>query len=391
MMCSSRRRRIANSGFRFGRPAFASQGPHDIVEEVTERRVNVCRIFLSANKFEGLRMMRPCYSKYSEPAMPLNDAYLAGVVFLRGLSMEYEKPFLTFDEQADLLARRGLVFDRDVLIPHLKDVGYYRLSGYWYPFKQEDDTFIPDTKFETVWNNYTFDRQFRLIVLDAIERVEIFMRTQLAYHLASSHGAFGYREKANLPSLQGGEYHKLINRLATSYDRSKEQFVEHFRDKYGDVHDMPPYWMLVNVIDFGTMLTLYKSAPQTIKKTISAELGVPEPILESWLMTLNTVRNACAHHARLWNKRLGVRPKIPRKRKYPEWHEPYEISGDKMFGVLTILSYLLERIAPETRWRNRLFELLASRSQEEMSAMGFAAGWRMCPIWNKHVANSLFE
>ena len=356
MMCSSRRRRIANSGFRFGRSAFASLGPHDIVEEVTDRRVNVCRIFLSANKFEGLRMMRPCYSKYSEPAMPLNDAYLAGVVFLGGLSMEYEKPFLTFDEQADLLARRGLVFDRDVLIPHLKDVGYYRLSGYWYPFKQEDDTFIPDTKFETVWNNYTFDRQFRLIVLDAIERIEIFMRTQLAYHLASSHGAFGYREKANLPSLQGGEYHKLINRLATSYDRSKEQFVEHFRDKYGDVHDMPP-----------------------------------EPILESWLMTLNTVRNACAHHARLWNKRLGVRPKIPRKRKYPEWHEPYEVSGDKMFGVLTTLSYLLERIAPETHWRNRLFELLASRSQEEMSAMGFAAGWRTCPIWNKHVPNDLFE
>ena len=271
-------------------------------------------------------------------------------------------------------AKRGLIFDRDVLISHLKDVGYYRLSGYRYPFKQDDDTFIPNTRFETVWNNYTFDRQFRLVVLDAIERVEIFMRTQLAYHLANCHGPFGYREKANLPSLPAKDYHKLLNRLAMGYDRSKERFVEHFRAKYGDVHDMPPYWMLVNVIDFGTMFTLYKSSSQQVKKTIAAELGIQESVLESWLLTLNTIRNACAHHARLWNKRLGVRPKIPHSRKNPEWYEPYKVSGNKIFGVLTILSYLLERIAPGTCWRDRLFDLLGNRSQEERAAMGFTAG-----------------
>ena len=299
--------------------------------------------------------------------------------------MEYVKPFLTFEQQADLLEQRGLTFDRSMLITHLQDVGYYRLSGYWYPFKNEDDSFIPGTTFETIWNNYTFDRQFRLIVLDAIERVEIYMRTQLAYLLAQSQGPFGYREKSNLPALDGGAYHKLLNRLAISYDRSKEQFIEHFRDKYGDVHDLPPYWMLVNVIDFGAMLTLYKSSPDSVRKAVAKQLDVHESVLESWLMTLNVVRNACAHHARLWNKRLGVRPKIPRRRKNPEWHDPYEVSGDKMFGVLTVLSYLLERIAPDSQWRCRLFELLRARSAEEIAAMGFGGGWQLCPLWKRYV------
>ena len=90
--------------------------------------------------------------------------------------MEYQKPWLSYEEQADRLEGRGLVFDRDDLIEHLADVGYYRLSGYWYIFKKtpegEDESFVAGTSFEKVWDLYTFDRQLRLIVLDAIERVE---------------------------------------------------------------------------------------------------------------------------------------------------------------------------------------------------------------------------
>ena len=52
--------------------------------------------------------------------------------------MEYTKPFLTFEQQADLLMNdRGMVADRDDLINHLRDVGYYRLSGYWHIHKKQ--------------------------------------------------------------------------------------------------------------------------------------------------------------------------------------------------------------------------------------------------------------
>ena len=100
--------------------------------------------------------------------------------------MEYTKPFLSFEEQADLLTvERGMVADRDDLIRHLQDVGYYRLSGYWHIFKKPDsDEFWEGTTFQRVWGLYVFDRQFRLAVLDAVERIEVYMRTHLAYYLA---------------------------------------------------------------------------------------------------------------------------------------------------------------------------------------------------------------
>lgn len=53
--------------------------------------------------------------------------------------MRYDKPWLSLEEQADLLAQRSLEGDRAVVIEHLRDVGYYRLSGYWHVFKNEDE------------------------------------------------------------------------------------------------------------------------------------------------------------------------------------------------------------------------------------------------------------
>lgn len=91
------------------------------------------------------------------------------------------------------------------------------------------------------------------------------------------------------------------------------------------------------------------------------------------------------HHGRLWNRGLGTRPTIPTKSKYPEWHEPYQVRSDNMFGILTILSYLLERIAPETGWRTRLFELLDRLDADELRRMGFAEGWQGCPLWGSYL------
>src|SRR6266508_2779501 len=96
--------------------------------------------------------------------------------------MEYPKQALTFEQQADLLISRGLIADRNLLINRLRSVNYYRFSGYLYPFRNSDDTFHSGTTFEKVWRHYTFDRRLRVIVMDAIERVEVAVRTQTVYH-----------------------------------------------------------------------------------------------------------------------------------------------------------------------------------------------------------------
>lgn len=137
-------------------------------------------------------------------------------------------------------------------------MGYYRFSGYLYPYKQPDGTYREGTTLDEVWGRYTFDRQFRLVVLDGIERVEVWFRSQLAYEFSGRDGAFGLADAKGLPRLSAGQYETFMVRCESAYRRSKEPFAKHFESAYGDTHELPPYWMLVNLMDFGMVLTLFR-------------------------------------------------------------------------------------------------------------------------------------
>lgn len=293
--------------------------------------------------------------------------------------MKYAKPALTFDDQADLLLSRGMMAERSDLLSRLRSVSYYRLSGYWYPFRLGDDTFREGTTLAAVWSRYTFDRRFRLLVMDAIERVEICLRTELVYNLAHEQGPFGYAARANLPYLSADKHTKFISRVCEDYERSGETFVKHFRAAYGADHQCPPYWVITELMTFGTLLTLFRGSPSAVKKRIATRFGVTHEVFESWLGALNVVRNICAHHGRLWNRELGFKPKIPRKDA--RWHEPVEVRDDRVFDILTILKYLLDDIAPQSGWTARLEDLHAGYPMVPMRSMGYPDDWRDCPIW----------
>ena len=128
--------------------------------------------------------------------------------------MKYTKPSLTLEEQAELLIKRGLVVsDRKTLLIHLNNVNYYRLSAYWYTFRQADDTLKPGTTFEMIWRRYTFDRQLRLLVMDAIERVEIAFRTQLTNIFTLKYGAFCHLKNNNLPRIYNVRWADLLKKI----------------------------------------------------------------------------------------------------------------------------------------------------------------------------------
>lgn len=297
--------------------------------------------------------------------------------------MKYDKPPLSFEEQADLLIKRGLIADREFLIDRLKSVNYYRLSGYLYPYRQSksNDNFKLGTTFEQVWRRYTFDRRLRLIFMDAIERVEVSIRTQLICILAHESGAFGYIKREILPNLNNGDYLRWVDEIKKEFSHSQEQFVGHFKKKYGDNHDLLPLWMAGEIMSFGCMLTMYRGMKGTFKKEIAVYYGIPDEVLTSWLQTINVIRNICAHHSRLWNRELGVKPYIPRKNKYPQWHEPVLIPQNRIFGVLTILRYLLRIIAPQSKWEVRLLGLLAEYPEISRWSMGFPDNWKDSPLW----------
>src|SRR5699024_4542222 len=81
------------------------------------------------------------------------------------------------------LASRGLeITSPDRAARYLRHIGYYRFSPpYAIPFQQggPDHEFRSGTSFDDVLDLYVFDRKLRILVLDALERVEVAVRAAI--------------------------------------------------------------------------------------------------------------------------------------------------------------------------------------------------------------------
>lgn len=296
--------------------------------------------------------------------------------------MNYTKPPLTFAQQATLLTARGLIATAAEVERRLQDVSYYRLSAYWHSFKRPDDTLIPGTTLEQVWRRYVFDRHLRLLAMDAIERVEIaLLRTRMVEQFTVRYGPFGHRVWKNFrPDFKPAEHTKLLCDLDHAAERSREVFVDHFRGKYTSEPHLP-LWMAAEIMTFGQLFTFYRQMHRAEQQQLAAKFGILPPVLESWLHTLNFVRNNCAHHGRLWNRELPLRPLIPDRKHQPDWHSPTTPRNDRVYAVLLLLRHLQRYVAPQSHWPARLRTLLSDYSEIPQSAMGFPSGWETCPVW----------
>lgn len=101
------------------------------------------------------------------------------------------KPAISIQDQIALLQSRNMAFINAADAPHfLSNISYYRLKGYWWEMQADkvNHHFINESVFEDVIDLYNFDRHFRLIVFNAIERIEISLRSKLIYHLSITHG-----------------------------------------------------------------------------------------------------------------------------------------------------------------------------------------------------------
>lgn len=297
--------------------------------------------------------------------------------------MKYNKPFLTISQQADLLIQRGLISDKALLVSELESINYYRLSGYLYPFRTVDNRFIEGTTIEIVLNRYIFDRRLRMHTLDALQRIEVCLKTHITYFLAEQYGAFGYTKKENFLENKSGDVSNLMSKIKSEISRSKETFVDHFFNKYGDLHDALPIWMAVEVMTFGTCLSLFRLCKPNIQKQIAEKFGVQDKVFLNWMVCLNALRNICAHHSRLWNSVLGYQPLIPSIKKNPNWHQPVEINPERVFSLLSIIAYLLDFIAPKSSWKNRFKFLISEFPDIPKESMGMKPNWEKMFMWQE--------
>ncbi len=248
--------------------------------------------------------------------------------------MLYNKPVTLIDTQIKQLQERGLeIKDIDQASHYLSVISYYRLAGYWWPMQSDkvSHVFKSNSRFEDVILLYNFDRELRLLLFDVIERIEITLRTKMIYHLSHEHGFWWIQNTALF--INTLEHIKTLATIEEEIVRSKDIFIKEHKRKYKDDHRFPPSIKTLEITSFGSLSKCYGNLKSTIKSKdlIAQEFNtVNHTFLPSWLQSMAQIRNICAHHGRLWNKKLPGRPNLLPKPPAPWLSSPPPASEHQM-------------------------------------------------------------
>ena len=304
--------------------------------------------------------------------------------------IDYTKKPLTLAEQVARLKQRGLVFDDESeATAYLFNISYYRLRAYTYPFQENGEdsehTFTrKDIHFNDIIDLYCFDRGLRSLIFNTIEKIEVAVRTKIVQVYAESTGDSHW---FNDESLYRFGYDDLMDRIDADVNRSNEDFIKHYNSKY-DNPSMPPSWMALEVVSFATLSRLFQSLRlDSRKEYITEQFGLKKvAILENWLHSISNLRNCCAHHSRVWNRRFMVSVILPYNTLYPFMDRTTigQIRTNKLFAVLSCIAYILDIISPGSDFKKNIKELLKSDCRLlDLKDMGFPKYWQSLPIWRE--------
>lgn len=315
--------------------------------------------------------------------------------------MQYNKPPLSVSDQAQLLLDRGMLCpDRQRLEHYLAYIGYYRLSAYWLPYEQpstiqgeRNHQFQANTQFEEILSLYIFDRKLRLLVMEAIERIEVAVRSSWAGAMAVSYDSHAHMQSGLFKDPWNHAKH--LAKLTRDLKESNETFVTHYKSKYCQPF-LPPIWAVAETMSLGGLsLWIENSKDNKIKAEIAKAFGLPTvDILEKVLHALTPVRNICAHHSRLWNRHFVILlPYIKRLRTQLQIEQHQTPTGETqtsltrtLYNFLVVIQHMMQHINPSTSWGNRLAELVTPLSDTQRQAMGFPVDWQTKKPWVKDAA-----
>lgn len=340
--------------------------------------------------------------------------------------VHYSKPAFSTIQLLLQWQQRGLLIpDMARAERYLSHISYYRLSAYAIPHCQgpaHAHQFRANTSFDDILTLYVFDRELRLLVLDVIERIEVAVRAQISNHMAiangndpfwylnESHFKNDYPHKRFLADIErqlDDERRRMDNderqvdkrnnltpaQKAALKDRlRKENFLRHYLSSY-DSPRLPLCWMVMEMLTWGSLSKLFAGLrKQADQKAIARAMGTNAELLESWLKSLNSVRNFCAHHTRLWNRELGVSVKLPTSAHVRWLHQPVRLADPhiryekRLYSVLVALQTMLYTINPSSHWAQRLQTLMHRYPRVSLAHMGMPADWSTDPFWRDALA-----
>jgi abortive infection bacteriophage resistance protein len=305
------------------------------------------------------------------------------------------KPAFTIADQLQLLKSRGMIFrDETQAAELLKNISYYRLKGYWWDMQTNDTlhTLKPNTYFEDIVERYNFDRHLRLILFDAIERIEIALRTKMIYHLSISYGGLWYLNpdlfEATTITLNDGTvktiHQNTLDELKKEFSRSQEIFIKDHRNRFPNQN--ADAWKMLEVASMGTLSKLYKNLKHQLpeKAAIAKEMGLNlHSELSSWLEAIAYVRNIIAHHSRLWSRNMVKRPTYKLNNPISQWLENpiTNVQTKKPFIIISSMLYLCNRVTPGHQIKSKVLDLFKTNPNVPIYKLGFLNNWQNEPLW----------
>lgn len=296
----------------------------------------------------------------------------------------YCQPYTSPSDLIQMLQQRGLVVeDSDQAAEWINKVGYYRLKGYGLHFRLHDvsgnltESYRPGTRFKALIDLYEFDRHLRLLVLDAIERIEVAFRSRVNDTLASRHGSHWFMDPARFSDKRDEKTGELIfnhedflTKTSEEARRNKESLsIRHYFKNYGDP-PLPPCWMLGEVLSMGNWSKAYGMlADRADQKPVADAFRASPPELTSWIHALTNLRNTCAHHSRLWDRRFVTCPSKKGNLKN------VIDANDRLFAQLATALYCLRSVEPNSQWLENLKRLFSEYPTVPLAPMGFPEDW----------------
>lgn len=294
---------------------------------------------------------------------------------------EFKGDYKSLDELIAMLRSQGLEIGDETRVRNiLTNVSYSRMKSYLLPLMEDRSShrFRPGASFEQAYALYGFDRRLRELIFHEMEKVEISLRTHIAYATSGSEKGYWFTDPTYFKSPH--DHRALLRRILGEINRSDNDSIVRFREKYST--EFPPCWLTLEATSMGTLSAIYSDMRSSPAKTnISDYYGLNEAVLNSWIQHLVYVRNYCAHHNRLWDKRLAVTGLIPTRTRdiFPELKPEHT---HHIYFTLCVLKYLINSIKPDNNFALRLIRLIDSfKTVETESRMGFPKNWRKEEFW----------
>ena len=293
----------------------------------------------------------------------------------------FRKTYSTPRDLVVLLQSRGLTIVDYISAEHyLMHIGYYRLSAYMYPLltmPKELHLYKSNATFDRVMMLYRFDKKLRLLIFNEIEKIEVAVRSAIV-NIASEMTSNPFWMTDISYFTDHSKFTRTMALVDAELRRSREDFIVHFRETYSDSY--PPAWILAEILPFGVITNIYGNIKdKKIKKRIAQSFSLQIDPFESWMTIITLTRNACCHHARVWNKQNTIRATIPNKMMRPWITLPTDAL--RVYFNICIIKYFLDIISPNNDFLAKLRWLFVDFPEIDLAAMGFPKGWEMEPIW----------